>query len=161
MGEEGDGCPASGSWSWSEDDGGGVVDGGGIGRLRGRLESGDGRLAGGEVEGGREAPVFGTGWYEDGWEEEENPGVPSSCLVGGGEGTEKLRGERGRGEERLWREGEAEGQGDEHGGAAGADGESDKKQKIEKMLNPWRGGLGLLLWGGAFPHHHYTNECNK
>lgn len=42
------------------------MDGGGIGRLSGRLESGDERVAGGEVEGGGEAPAFGTGWYEDG-----------------------------------------------------------------------------------------------
>lgn len=52
--------------------------------------------------------------------------------MGGEEVTEKLRGERGRGEYRLQHAGEAGG--GEHGGAAGADGESEKKQKMKNGL---------------------------
>lgn len=59
MGEEEEGWSASGSWSWSEDDGGGVVDGGGMDWPRERL--GEGGIAGGEVDGGGEVPV-GAGW---------------------------------------------------------------------------------------------------
>lgn len=59
-GDDGEAWPASGSWSWSEQDGGGVVDGGGTDWARGRLERGEDGMAGGEVEGGGEVPATGA-----------------------------------------------------------------------------------------------------
>lgn len=64
--DNGEGCPASGSWSWSEDDGGGVVEGGGMDCPSRRLEKGGDGMAGGEVEGGGDVPAPGAGGQQGG-----------------------------------------------------------------------------------------------